>query len=621
MGRKNRKNQKKNPQAPEAKPQSELPESASASSIFRLPDRTYYLGLLLLGVAVIASAVLVLGSFEIMSIPGCSEDSGCAKAAASKWGRIPGLNWPLSSVGLAYFFGLLIAFALSRDGLAKSLRWLVRLSTIASIILVAVMFANRYVCYYCLAIHGANLAFWILLELRRPAPKSSLRSLGILAGSFVLAMAALVGGEHIYRLQLDRLAEAERQASIQQIIEANGSPHAFTGRYHRGPKDATVHIVMFTDFQCADCNNVEPQIKNLFRDRNDISLSIKHFPFCSDCNPITKRTLHPNACRAAQAAEAAGKLQGNDGFWEMHDWLFAVDGTFDDEQLDAVLPGMGYDITEFHAVMNSPEIDALIKADITESKSLGLYYTPMVFINGIQIRGVAAPNKVYMTAVQIASAKSKPSFDAQPDSAAVKYMEDWRRGRTFSFQPDLVERRRGPERAPLEILVWGDYLDEKTAELDQIIRRMTAGREDTKYTFRHYPVNPLCNPSVTFTYSEQNCQAHRAVEAAAILGGDEAFWTLHNWIFDNQATFSHETLRTKIVEMGFDPASFFEVAASQEVDLVLLEDTSGGKILRFKGIPGVFVNRKFIPRVWLEDDCLIDDIIAEVLNIDFPEGN
>ena len=49
----------------------------------------------------------------------------------------------------------------------------------------------------------------------------------------------------------------------------------------------------------------------------DASLAIRHFPMCKACNPHAL-DLHPNACWAARAAEAASIVGGDAAFWRMH---------------------------------------------------------------------------------------------------------------------------------------------------------------------------------------------------------------------------------------------------------------------------------------------------------------
>src|SRR5208283_1293688 len=79
----------------------------------------------------------------------------------------------------------------------------------------------------------------------------------------------------------------------------------------RGPRDAPVTIVEFSDFQCPYCGSAAPVLKQLLATYpTQVRLVFRNLPL---------RTMHPQAIYAAQAgvcADAQGK------FWEIHDVLF-----------------------------------------------------------------------------------------------------------------------------------------------------------------------------------------------------------------------------------------------------------------------------------------------------------
>src|SRR5580765_2551482 len=77
----------------------------------------------------------------------------------------------------------------------------------------------------------------------------------------------------------------------------------------RGPLDAPVTVLEYGDFECPYCGQAEPVVRELLREHGDIDYVWRHLPL---------NDVHPNAQRAAEAAEAAAEQRA---FWEMHDLL------------------------------------------------------------------------------------------------------------------------------------------------------------------------------------------------------------------------------------------------------------------------------------------------------------
>src|SRR4029077_11544325 len=104
--------------------------------------------------------------------------------------------------------------------------------------------------------------------------------------------------------------------------------------YRRGSERAPIRLVLFDDYECKDCHETELQLAEALQGRSDISVSPKNYPLCKDCNRTIKSAhFHDHACRAAEAAEAAGILGGNEAFWKMRDWLVARSALFSDDDL------------------------------------------------------------------------------------------------------------------------------------------------------------------------------------------------------------------------------------------------------------------------------------------------
>jgi len=616
-------------------------------------------GLLLLAIGLATSLMLVLDHFGGIKLPGCGQGSPCAAAAASWWGKVPGTAWPISFVGLAYFGGLLIAWLTSRQGAAAPLRVLVRIGVALSVMYIVVLIVEKHLCYYCLGTHAANLGFWLVLEGCRRKTPGSLVPFGAACGMFLLVSIGLYAAESRTKQSIEASQEEQRLESTQKIItatseqaqsnsetqttqpqqpvdptkNATATPDSqdatdrpwtggFTGRYRLGPEEAQARIVMITDYQCPDCYRIEGEVMAMLDRQPTVSLSVKHFPMCKDCNRhFPNSNFHPNACWAARAAEAAGMLRGNEGFWQMHRWLFANKGTFTNEKLTQGLSELGFDPQEFLSVMQTPATLELVQADIEEAIWLGLHFTPMIFVNGVELKGVFSHNAVPRTVRQVL-AQNPPAMTAdldQPPPAIDKLVSDWRDQYPRNMPHDSQPWATGPDDAKVNIVMWADYQEQYTAVADRAIRKWMAGRSDVRYTFRHFPFNQACNPVVSRTAHALACRASAAAEAAGTLGGTAAYWKMHNWLMDHQKEFNDTTLKQAAVEMGLDVDALFKAMGDPRIAENIREDAlaaqqelrSTNSMLYRGGIPTIYVNGKVIPRWRLEQNPIIDLILNE----------
>lgn len=632
------------------------------------PDALMWIGLLALLVAVAMMVMLSLEKLWGMALPGCGAGSPCAQAQASEWGKVPIIGWPISYLGLAYFAAVIPAWWLSGRRAASWLQSLLLVGGAISVVYLIVIFSKNMLCPYCLTAHIANLALCgITLVRGSTSVPLSPRALPVAAGVFI-GVTAIVGlTSAITRQIIDRANQGKLDESINEMI--NKEPHQtttrptttthstptigplnpptttqqvtttqsstdtqnasqqntnsqhvtieppvdqkpFTGRYRRGPEPAPIRIVMFFDFQCRDCQRIEAELETLFATRSDISLSPKHFPMNTPCNPAAPN-LHNNACWAARAAEAAGILGGNDGFWRMHAWLFKQKGSFTNDELKAALPELGFDVDKFVSVMQGPQTLANIKADIQEGIDLGLYFTPMIFINGVELRGWNVQNAVTRVVDRLTAA-GVPSLTAaadHPPTASQKFVDDWREWPRINMPPPSKNWGRGPANAPIRIVVFGDYQEPNTRDLENELNRLTGGREDVSYVFRYFPFNKDCNPAVPANTFPAACVAARAAEAAGMVGGVAGFQQMHAWLFANQANLSEEFIRDNVHTLGLDIEKFMTAWNSPEAAARIAEDINVARRANVNAIPTIFVNERQIPR-WRRDN---DNILAKVL--------
>jgi Na+/H+ antiporter NhaA len=149
------------------------------------------------------------------------------------------------------------------------------------------------------------------------------------------------------------------------------------GRDHvRGPEAAPVTVVEYADFECPFCGQAEPEVRELLRTfGSEVRYVWRHLPL---------RDVHPNAQRAAEAAEAAA-AQGK--FWEMHDLIFEHQDALTARDLSGYAASLGLDGDQFMADLKAHAGAARIDEDIDSADLSSVSGTPTFFVNGIRHYG------------------------------------------------------------------------------------------------------------------------------------------------------------------------------------------------------------------------------------------
>lgn len=589
-------------------------------------------------VALAASAMLVahhLGG----GLPGCGPESACDSLARTVWGRVPGIGFPTAHVGLAFFAALLAGWGLAGGRLVGGLKLVALLGGLVSLLLLGVMVAEQKLCPYCLVAHLGNLAFLAVSFVggRSASGRSAgaaPKGLMAFGGAFVVLTAILAIVESQTQAARDAAAEAERAESVSRMTQAaqgdltSQDPEkrwgdlGFRGRFLHGPETAPIRIVMLTDYQCPDCRQVEEQIRKALETRDDIQLSIKHFPMCREagsgelCNKYLSRTLHRNACWAARAAEAAGMVGGDQKFFDMHFWLFDKEGSFTREELDAQVAKLGLDSAKFYAAMEGAESLARVRADIEDGHDLGLYFTPMVFVNGIELKGWQAPTAVSRTIADVAAANppARKAGSDVPAFAREKFVSDWEDSGKRRLPADNTPRYFGasPQEGAsvIDVVIWGDYQEENTAAVDADVRKFLEGRSDLRYHFRHYPVDPSCNKTLpenvpATSIHPRACWAAQVAEAAGKIGGAESFQRAHVWLMEHWDELDTSTLEDVAQATQLRLPQLEAAMNDPAVQAAIDEDARAAQSLGARSIPLVYIDGKFAPRVRMDNETVI----------------
>ena len=143
----------------------------------------------------------------------------------------------------------------------------------------------------------------------------------------------------------------------------------------RGPANAPVTIVEFSDLQCPHCKEANPTIERLLNDNPNVRLVFQNFPL----------PMHNWAQKAAAYADCVGK-SSNDAFWRViasvYEQQAQITAENADQKLTELADQAGVKGADMAACSATPEAQARVDASVNLGKSVEVNATPTLFING-----------------------------------------------------------------------------------------------------------------------------------------------------------------------------------------------------------------------------------------------
>jgi protein-disulfide isomerase len=137
----------------------------------------------------------------------------------------------------------------------------------------------------------------------------------------------------------------------------------------KGPKDAKITMVEFSDFECPYCNAARPMLEEVLKSRPQVRLCWMPFPLGA----------HANAIPAGQAALFA---RDHGKFWQVHDTLFDNQLALSEGAIKDIVKKAGLDGDGFAKAMAAGKYKDELEAAKEAGKSAGVDSTPTVYLNG-----------------------------------------------------------------------------------------------------------------------------------------------------------------------------------------------------------------------------------------------
>ena len=188
----------------------------------------------------------------------------------------------------------------------------------------------------------------------------------IFVASAIVLLLVFIAGTLFYTGQKEKAAS--------QLAETHQSGLIRMHSPTEGRADAPVVIVEFLDPACETCREFYPMVKQLMAANPDkIRIVLRYAPF------------HPGSDKVVAMLVAAHR-QGK--FWTALETLLAYQADWTQNHAANVngawklLGGLGLNMEQMAADMNSPEIASVIAQDLADAKTLNVTMTPEFFVNG-----------------------------------------------------------------------------------------------------------------------------------------------------------------------------------------------------------------------------------------------
>jgi len=367
----------------------------------------------------------------------------------------------------------------------------------------------------------------------------------------------------------------------------------------RGPADALVTLVEFSDYQCPFCRQANATVSQVEKKyAGKIRLVMKEFPLVS---------IHPQAMPAARAVIAAG-MQGR--YWEMHDKLFASP-QLDADTLERYAQEIGLDVERWKRDQNDPKVAATIQRDMDLATNLNVSGTPAFFVNGRRLPGGAAPLDAFSNLIDEELNKAEAMVRGGVPASQV-YARMQERAVASAIPPPVVKKvdvpadspSFGPAMAKVTIVEWSDFQCPYCARAAPMVEQIRqAYPKDVRFVFRHYPL-PM-HPDAPL--------AARAGVAAQAQG---KFWQMHDWMYAHQHELNQDSLEKAAASLGLDVASFKAALANAATEARVKVDVDAAGAVAVSATPTFFVNGREHVGGWQAFDQLKTEIDREIARAD-----
>ena len=154
-----------------------------------------------------------------------------------------------------------------------------------------------------------------------------------------------------------------------------------------GNPDGDVTLVVFTDYRCPFCAQMEEDLNALTQADPNLRLVHKEYPI-----------LTPDSAKAAAFALAVWQIGGAEAYAEAHHRLYNLRGGFTEASFGRLAEDLGLPKNEVLTLAASPEVATKVGETLALGREFGLDQTPSFVLPHLIVRG-AIPAEVLQSYV------------------------------------------------------------------------------------------------------------------------------------------------------------------------------------------------------------------------------
>lgn len=177
--------------------------------------------------------------------------------------------------------------------------------------------------------------------------------------------------------------------------------------------------------------------------------------------------------------------------------------------------------------------------------------------------------------------------------------ENWQRATNcdIALRPDESIRTTAPlGTTTLDVVVFSDFECPSCRRFAEFVetKAQPLFANGLRVIFKHYPIDTTCNARASRTMHRHACDGVRMAEAARIVGGNDAFWRAHDYLFGHRDQLAVGAVSVEAVAaaIGLDVDAMRSAQTSPKVEQRLTEDIQQADACKIRGTPAVFVDGK-----------------------------